>query len=166
MSFIKTLAVFDFDNTLFRSPLPPPTHKGGWWSRPESLGPPHVDEKPGHDMWNTRVVAAARKAISDPTTYSVLMTGRLHYRFSKRVNELLRMQGLHFDAVYLNPGDSATELFKKTRIREMVETTGAEHVEIWEDRRNHLDSFCHMVTQELGLTCGPNFVPSTEGGPT
>jgi len=43
---IKTLAVFDFDDTLFRSPSAPKGHKGNWHIKIDSLTPPLVDKVP------------------------------------------------------------------------------------------------------------------------
>lgn len=157
---LERLVVFDFDNTLFKSPLPPKNHTGGWWGSVASLSPPLVPADPSSDWWNAKVLAAAREAIADPSTYAVMMTGRIP-KFERRVRDLLASQRLYFDEAHFN-GSGPTETYKQNLIRKLVETTNCSRVEIWEDRKNHLDGFCQMVTLELGLECIPHLVPHVE----
>jgi hypothetical protein len=148
---IKRLCVFDFDNTLFRSPLPPEwwTEKG-WWGKPASLDPPCVPEHPGPEWWVPSTVAAAKAAISDMETVAILITGRLAGRFHSRVFELLHQAGLRFDEVHLTPG-GGTLPFKLQVIAGLTEGLGVEAVEIWEDREEHLGPFKAAVEQ-FGIT--------------
>lgn len=144
---IKNLHVFDFDSTLFRSPVKPDWWpEKGWWSKPESLGPPCVPEKPGADWWVSSTVEAAKKAVSDPETYAVLATGRLAGKFHARMFELLSQQGLRFDEVHLTPG-GGTLPFKLRVIEGLIQRLPIEKVEIWEDRSEHVGAFESVIRQ-------------------
>ena len=61
--------IFDFDGTLFRSPLPPPLWKGGWWSKPESLNAPCVPEEPDESWWILDTVSQAKDSIANSNVF-------------------------------------------------------------------------------------------------
>jgi hypothetical protein len=143
------LEIFDFDNTLFKSPHPPKDWKGGWWGKPLSLSEPHVPANPGLDWWNSKVLAAAQRAVRDPNCWAVLCTGRIERVFRPRVAALLRSQGLHFDESFFNTG-GATEDFKKRVISKYLDEDPWDSVVIWEDRANHLAQFKSLV-QSYGV---------------
>jgi len=96
-----TLAVFDFDFTLYRSPLPavPST---AWWMSPRSLtgiGLPGFDPN-----WILDTVQAVRKADRDPLTRTMLLTGRAGVLpMKKALLSALSRAGLEFDQVSLKP---------------------------------------------------------------
>ena len=91
------LVIFDFDSTLFRSPLPNRKlwHAEllgalladcSWFSDARTLSPPYIPDRPGLEWWDEDVVAAARAAIARKSdTISVLMTGRRHHVFGDRI---------------------------------------------------------------------------------
>jgi hypothetical protein len=144
---IKTLAVFDFDGTLFRSPEKPDWWpEKGWWSKHESLGPPCVPEKPGADWWVPGTVEAAKKCIGDSETFAVLCTGRLAGKFHTRMFELLSHAGLRFDEVHLTPG-GGTLPFKLKIIESLIGKLKPEKVEVWEDRSEHVGAFKSLCEQ-------------------
>ena len=60
---IKEIHIFDFDQTLFRSPHPPDDEKD-WWTNIKSLSPPCVPLEPDESWWNNEVVLAAKEAIN------------------------------------------------------------------------------------------------------
>lgn len=96
------LAVFDFDDTLFRSPRPPGLDPL-WWYRAYSLeGPVHA---PGRDArWMLPIVARAHQAIRQPTTLAVVLTARVDSRgMREQLHRILAIGELHFDAVQLKP---------------------------------------------------------------
>lgn len=158
-SSIERIHVYDFDNTLFRSPHPPEDWKGGWWGNPSSLSDPMVPEVPSDDWWVHSVVRDCMNSCSDPKVFTVVMTGRIE-KFRRRVQDLLRQQGLTPNALILSKG-GPTEEFKLREITGMVKThTEATVVEIWEDRLNHLRSFVDHV-ESLGKVCVPHPVVST-----
>ncbi len=137
------VTIFDFDGTLFRSPERPTWWPlAGFWSRLESLGPPFVPEDPGHDWWAADVVAEARKAIADPESMTVLLTGRSE-RFAPRVTELLHGHRFWFDeSHFMSLGETET-LGGKLRVIEALarRTPRFEVVEVWDDRHEHLAAF-------------------------
>tara|TARA_Y100000310_G_scaffold332468_1_gene408109 strand:+ start:621 stop:1178 length:558 start_codon:yes stop_codon:yes gene_type:complete len=150
---VSELHLYDFDGTLFRSP-----HLDGipkWWVSDFSLSPPCVPQKPGPEWWNQKVVGEARRSIADQNVWCIMVTGRSDTvgGFRWRVPELLKGAGLRFDAVYLNDTGGATDAFKKRVITDTLRRfPQIETVHIWEDRLNHLASFCKHV-QSLGRAC-------------
>ena len=142
------LTVFDFDNTLFRSPLPPAGWKGGWWGKALSLSPPLVPAEPGPEWWNGWVVDAVHRA-RDSGSAVILLTGRVRSTFDKRVRDLLRQKGLKFDHVELHPGGGQSTFdWKVDAIREFAD--GAAGLRIYEDRAEHVDGF-RRAFADLGV---------------
>lgn len=97
MPTFENLAVFEFDNVLFRTPKRP-----NWWpfhayqSMMESLLPPLVPLEPDASWFNPDILQRAKEAFNDPSTWSVLVTFRGD-AFRGRVLELLRSQGVEFN---------------------------------------------------------------------
>jgi hypothetical protein len=143
------LEVFDFDNTLFRSPEKPagwPEGKG-WWGRPESLQEPCVPARPGEDWWIEETVTEARRAIDDPDTLAVLMTGRLVKRFTERVRDLLGQMSLEFDEVHLTPGGGTLPFKLDMILRILEQRPEIEYVRIWDDREEHMPEFARVLDE-------------------
>ena len=158
------LHIYDFDGTLFRSPLRPDwwPHKG-WWGQPASLSMPCVPENPKNDWWIGSVVSSAKRSISNPDVWALLVTGRANTvgAIRYRVAELLKLKGLDFDEVHLNPGGSTETYKKKVIYRILSRYPHIEVVQIWEDRLNHLSSFCKFV-EKMGRVCIPHPIRETE----
>ena len=140
------LAVFDFDGTLFRSPQPPSWYDKAWAVEKASLSPPCVPENPGSEWWILSTVAAARKAIADPDTYALLMTGRSDHLFRWRIPELLKQAGLSFDEVHLNPGGD-TGSFKLQTMAKILSRHPFEKVEIWDDQEKLLRTYLQVLSR-------------------
>jgi hypothetical protein len=160
------LHLYDFDGTLFRSPLPPDSWPGGeaWWSDSISLSDPCVPVRPGGAWWNESVVSAAKKSIAAPDVLAVMCTGRSSRSFARfRVPELLRQKGLDFDAVFLKPNiASPTEPFKKAVILQVLaRNPDITVVHLYEDRPNHLTAYQNLV-EGLGATCVPHLIRAVE----
>jgi hypothetical protein len=154
------LHVYDFDNTLFRSPLKPQGWETSWWADDESLNPPCVPHHPGDEWWVPSTVAQAKKSIQDPNVWAVVLTGRSESSgsFRYRVPELLRQKGLSFDQVFLKVGGGSTEAYKiKVLLGLLRKHPGIEIVHIYEDRAPHLLTFSDFIGR-LGLTCYPHLV--------
>lgn len=143
---------FDFDNTLFRSPVKPDwwDAKRKWWSDPASLDPPCVPAHPGAEWWIQPVVAAAKQSTRNPNVYAVLLTGRHDRVYRWRVPELLRQAGLNFDEVNLAPGEASTLSWKLGMMKRILSRfPEARTVHIWEDR-DHIADF-EKQAQRLGF---------------
>jgi len=126
------LHIFDFDGTLFRSPEPS-GDKGKWWSSPGSLSEPCVPDKPGPEWWNSPVVADAKKSISNPDVYAVLMTGRKDAPFRWRIPELLKAGGLNFDEVIMSPGGTVAAYKGDTVDTLLYRYPFIDEVKLWDD---------------------------------
>ena len=152
------LHIYDFDGTLFGSPMPPDAwtkSEGSWSQDPNSLAPPCVPEIPGPEWWNTEIVSSAQESIGNPDVYAVLLTGRAHSHggLRYRVSEILTSSGLDFDEVHLKTGGS-TESFKKSMIVKFINRlSNLTAIHIWDDRHHHVTSF-----EELGSRAGIEIV--------
>jgi hypothetical protein len=132
------LAVYDFDGTLFRTTDKPVwfVNKYKWWGvNPQSLNPPCIPESPGGDWWVKPVLGRAKKNISDSSTLSILLTGRVK-EFSRRVQSLLAEQGLWFDRVYFLPStDLSVKAYKIEVLTDLLEAHPTiKTVDVWEDQ--------------------------------
>ncbi|KAJ3026694.1 UNVERIFIED_CONTAM: hypothetical protein HDU68_005234 [Siphonaria sp. JEL0065] len=155
---LERLAVFDFDSTLFRSPLPSPSlwapelrgsvnSDCGWFVEPRTLSPPYVPPTPGADWWDAAVVDQVRRQ-RESGALVVLLTGRRHDLFAARVADLCASANLLFDLRFLkepaNPDASVvydtTLDYKWAVITKLLDAfKDIRHVEIWDDRIKHLD---------------------------
>ena len=144
---IDRVAVFDFDWTLFASPQPPAHYTEiTWWSSLDSLGSPCVPQSPGSEWWNQSVVDAARRAIQDPATYTVFLTGREADIFEARVFELLDDVGLVFDVAELDPLlDPSTDEWKSDRILRIANRFDPSRIDIYDDVEAFLDFYVEML---------------------
>ena len=157
---IRELHIYDFDATLFMSPMHPDDwegHIGHWYDTLKSLSAPCVIDPPD-DLWIESTVQDALASIANPEVYTILMTGRsLRDDLLQRIMELIAMRGLQFDEVHLKP-DGETLPWKSSMIEEFVSRIpGVEVVQIWEDRQGHLQAFVELI-ESLGLEAVPHFV--------
>lgn len=153
---IKRIAVFDFDGTLANTPSKPSNWHGGWWGRKESMLPPHLpavnriaQEMP--DFLCPKVLNEYKKAVEDPHTLCVMMTGR-HGGLKWLVMQLLDAFGINPEgcekrrAIFISGGGGSggnrTLTLKLAEIDAMVrEFPNATEVEMWEDRPEHIIEF-------------------------
>jgi len=155
------LHLFDFDGTLFRSPGPPEDWKQpvtDWWNGELSLGQPYIPDRPGSEFWNVKVVSRARKSISDPDVWAIVVTGRPKKApFIYRIPELLHGAGLRFDNIYLNPG-TPTPPFKMGVMKKVLERhPNIDTVHIWENNDADLRTYVNFL-ERAGLTCIPHLI--------
>lgn len=117
----KELAIFDFDSTLFFSPLLSPTiwhpsliqvataesvYGPGWWRdiRSLDLGPTEELKKTAWEgYWNEAIVTKAKSCIKDPNIMTVVLTGRRYHPFHHLIPLMLSAKGLVFDVIGLRP---------------------------------------------------------------
>ncbi|KAJ3357088.1 hypothetical protein HDU83_008595 [Entophlyctis luteolus] len=161
------LHVFDFDSTLFRTPLPSAALWSGdlrgsiisdcaWFCDSRTLSSPFVPEHPDASWWDPYVVNAAIAAHKDPSSVVVLLTGRRRDLFNERIEQLCKLLAdSHnsgepiFDFVFLkelpasaNVPAAATLDFKWCVLTSMFDAfPNIEHIEIWDDRPKHLALF-------------------------
>ena len=166
----KAIHVYDFDNTLFCSPLPntqlwsPMTigqlqareafAHGGWWHEPAILaatgkGLEEEEPKGWQGWWNETIVDLVRLSVGQKDVVTVLLTGRNETNFTEIVNKMCVSRDLDFDLVVLKPevGPNnerfhTTLEFKNEFLRELVCTyKNADEIRIYEDRAKHVQSF-------------------------
>ncbi|KAJ3183680.1 hypothetical protein HDU85_002109 [Gaertneriomyces sp. JEL0708] len=176
---ITRLLIFDFDSTLFHSPLPSTelwsdTLAGaligdcGWFSEPKTLQPPYIPDAPSEEWWDPEVVRAAREGIKDKQrTLTVLLTGRRHDLFGDRIIKMCQALNppLKFDLLFFREGHNVdpqwrhptTLDFKLGVLRSLLKHFPMiDHIELYDDRKRHLDLFA----KELQVLCKKGKVKS------
>ncbi len=154
-----TLKIFDFDNTLYKSPVPNPklwdnrtmgkiesetkTYGWGWWQDPITLSDKYINP----DDFNPPIVSEVKKSMEDPSSFTVLLTGRTT-AYAPQIKKLISKQGLEFDFYGLKPvGYSGTTLeFKFEFIKNTIKTINDSgrkitSIEMWDDRTKHVQKF-------------------------
>jgi len=164
---VGTLAIFDFDDTLFRSPTPPDIsrdERAKWWRTSESLLPPFVPERPGSEWWNRSVVGAAKKAINSTDTYAVIITGRRDSSaLRSRLEDLLKMGGLTFDGLFMNPAPTGSAVvWKSDKTKALLtEMPKVETVVVWDDLADNVNAV-ESAAKSMGRAVEPHFVSLRE----
>ena len=143
---MKNLYIFDFDWTLFLTPLPQQKeiwekkvwktwpHRG-WWGREESLDIDIFDILP---HW--QVQKDFEKVKNDKDWLVVLMTGRRGY-LEKHVKKILEKNNFVFDQIYFNNFWS-TDSFKMKQIEILLrKNPKIENIFMREDRDDHYPIF-------------------------
>lgn len=155
MEKITKLAVFDFDGTLVDSPLPEIGRKEyetktgekwphkGWWSRGASLD---------HTIFDIPVIPAViedyERVRKQPDTSVIMLTGRLEI-LKKYVMSVLEKYGLKFDQHYFNTGGSTDVVKMATLDTYLEEHPDIVHVELWDDRLEHIPQFTEWGTKKV-----------------
>ncbi|KAL9031224.1 MAG: hypothetical protein Q9196_000724 [Gyalolechia fulgens] len=170
ISQVKALHVYDFDNTLFMSPLPNPKLwagqtisflqtqesfiNGGWWHDPrilEATGQGIGKEEPkGWDgWWNEQVVDLVQLSLQQNDTLTILLTGRSEDRFAHLVKRMVASKDLAFDMICLKPhvgpnnqAITSTMNYKQAVLRDLIFTyKDADEIKVYEDRFKHTRAF-------------------------
>jgi len=150
---LKNLCVFDFDETLFRSPKQPKDFKGNWKISKESLDAPHVPEIASDSFWNLKVINDARKCLSDDRNYCILLTGRVGDIFEKRIKELISQKSLNFKEIHLNDFSSDTVEFKTEKINNILRRNPSiQNIKFWDDKKEYLKKFKDEFSQKYNVT--------------
>ncbi|KAH0556778.1 hypothetical protein GP486_005435 [Trichoglossum hirsutum] len=121
---IKTIHVYDFDNTLFNSPLPNPKlwnestighlyevqHfvNGGWWHDSRILaatgeGIEKEEERAWEGWWNEQVASLVKLSMKQKDALTVLLTGRSERIFADLIKKMVASKKLEFDIISLKP---------------------------------------------------------------
>ncbi|KAF9912738.1 hypothetical protein EC991_009474 [Linnemannia zychae] len=114
-----TAKVFDFDQTLFQSPLPNPAlwdpsfigiltswaYCGtGWWHNPGTLEMgPDIEASIWDGWWNEAIVEKVRESSEDPGCLTILLTGRNGPTFGQKLVSMIQSKGLDFDLIVTKP---------------------------------------------------------------
>ncbi|PHH83366.1 hypothetical protein CDD83_2999 [Cordyceps sp. RAO-2017] len=173
---INALHVYDFDNTLFRTPTPNPSvwngptigklssqnlfATGGWWHDNRILaatgqGLDKEEPRAWEGWWNEKVVELVRLTIKQPDALCILLTGRSEEGFSSLIKRIISSKGLDFDLVCLKPQVSpsnqkfqSTMHFKQLFLNTLMETyKHATEIKIYEDRPKHTKGFRDFFTE-------------------
>lgn len=152
----KKLICFDFDDTLFHTPLPEDgkivwkektgtewSHRG-WWGKPESIDN-EIFDIPKNEWTYQRYL----EAVADPDAYVILATGRLDKVPGMRagVEKILRENNIEFDEVHLNWG-SDTFIFKCNLLERTIEKLGVHELTFYDDRAEHLPKFVEWAKEQ------------------
>ncbi|KAK3704515.1 hypothetical protein LTR37_013798 [Vermiconidia calcicola] len=188
---VKYIHIYDFDNTVFTSPLPNRQiwnastcgslqaqdflHQGGWWHNPRILGSVgegiEVEEpRAWQGCWNETIVDLARASMEDSSTFNVLLTGRQESGFADLIGRMIASKGLEFHIVALKPATGptgqtfgSTMLFKQALLKDIVMTySAAEEIRVYEDRPKHVKGFRDFFTE---LNCTIMGTMAFDGGP-
>ncbi|KAL9603678.1 MAG: hypothetical protein Q9219_000997 [cf. Caloplaca sp. 3 TL-2023] len=170
VSQVKAIHVYDFDNTLFMSPLPNSklwnghavgflqTHhcfaNGGWWHDPQILkatGQGIEKEEPNgwKGWWNEQIVELAQLSIKQTDALTILLTGRGEDNFADLIRRIVASKDLKFDMICLKPQAgpnnqtfSSTMNYKQAILRDLIWTyKDAEEIKLYEDRVKHTKTF-------------------------
>lgn len=143
---IKKIVVFDFDGTLFHTPLPEEGKKiwkdrtgsefpyTGWWSKKETL-----DLNIFHIPLNGFVYKEYKQFLNDDNTLIVLATGRLQ-KLKNEVEKVLSHNNLSFDIVACNTGGD-TYRFKTKLFEDLINKYNPSELIMYDDRHEHLTQF-------------------------
>lgn len=152
----KRLICFDFDDTLFHTPLPEEgkivwkektgtewPHRG-WWGKPESIDD-EIFDIPRNEWTYQRYL----EAVADPDAYVILATGRLDKVPGMRssVEKILRDNNIEFDEVHLNWG-SDTFIFKCNLLERTIKKLGVKELKFYDDRAEHLPKFVEWAKEQ------------------
>jgi hypothetical protein len=151
---IIKIRVFDFDSTLFTTPLPetgqieyekktgkPWPHKG-WWSKSETL-----DDSIFVIDAIESTIEEYNKELSDEIL-SVMMTGRIK-KLSSHVEKILEREKLKFDRHYYNTGGSTLEYKLAMLDKLLAEFPEVTSIDIFDDRDSHIIEFQAWVDKKI-----------------
>ena len=169
----ENLLVFDFDSTLFRSPLPNPKLWSSkligklisdcWWFNDErTLSAPYIPFIPSNDWWNPDVVAKVDAALKNPMNLVILLTGRNRGKFGERIKELCKMKKDPDIAFHLLLCKELKSLPESGVVKEYMSTfdfkigvlteilcqfPSISRIVIYDDRHNHIKLFSEKLDE-------------------
>lgn len=181
---IKAIHVYDFDNTLFKTPLPNPQiwngptigqlsnpdvfTNGGWWHDSRILaatgeGLEKEEPKAWEGWWNEKIVELVRLSEEQSDALTVLLTGRSESGFSELIKRMVAAKKLDFDLISLKPAVgpnnerfASTMHFKQQFLKAIMETyKQAEEIRIYEDRVRHVKGFRDFLADYNKVQHGP-----------
>ncbi|CCX11748.1 Similar to Uncharacterized protein C4.02c; acc. no. Q9USS8 [Pyronema omphalodes CBS 100304] len=180
---IRTIHLYDFDNTLFTSPLPNPKlwhsqtlgnlqqpkwiTNGGWWHDHRILaatgkGVEEEEKTAWQGWWNEHIVQLVQLSMQQKDVLTVLVTGRKTAGFAPLIQRMVKSKGLEFDLIVLKPEvmpsgqePETTVTYKCVFLQEMLDTyTEATEIRIYEDRESHIRAFDDFCSKYKHNTFG------------
>jgi len=163
-----TLNIFDFDGTIFKSPVPNrklwdstllgkimsmKTQGGlGWFQDPLTLAVPYVPQNPD-DMWFVQHVKdAVLESMVNPNSKTVLLTGRSTL-YADRIKEIVASAKLEFDDFGFQSSNKETTTmeFKMDFIRKMISKYHPNSINMYDDRIKHYARFKTFLKDEYAM---------------
>jgi hypothetical protein len=171
------LHMYDFDDTLFRSPYPPKwwyedydvymmwdqdnppvrSHEinEDWDTSPQSLGPPFMNKNPtlSSGLWKKDVLLSAIESQSKSYVYNMFCTGR-EVVLKDHIKEMMDNVNLTFDKdkYFLQPDDRDTAKFKVDKISKVLDDHPTiKKVCIWEDSTTNLTNIEELCNSRKDL---------------
>lgn len=147
----KKLNIFDFDGTLFQSPVPNPNlwdgktagklnadlKQGGygWFQNPLTLEDKYITDS----SFIEDTVAEVNKSMRDPNSITAMLTGRAT-NHAPQIRRLLDQKGLEFDEYGFKTGGT-TMGFKQDFIKNLILKYKPSRITMWDDREKHIPRF-------------------------
>jgi hypothetical protein len=124
------LALFDFDNTLFKTPY---DENFSYMDKPESLSIRKWNFEPLLETINS-----FKNCKNEKDTRVILLTNRIDSLYSE-LKDLLEMYGLFFDDFYMVEGEDG-DRSKGRRVKSMIKKyVNIDSIHYWEDKDKHID---------------------------
>jgi len=124
------LALFDFDNTLFKTPY---DENFSYMDKPESLSIRKWTFEPLLETINS-----FKNCKNEKDTRVILLTNRIDSLYSE-LKDLLEMYGLFFDDFYMVEGEDG-DRSKGRRVKSMIKKyVNIDSIHYWEDKDKHID---------------------------
>lgn len=147
LAIVKTLAVFDFDDTLFKS-----TEASKRLGTDSHLSPDSIPDKAKESDWNLEVVYKAQELCSNPNIYCVMMTGRIGNIFEDKINTLLNDKNIFFAETHFNEfGGDTVEYKTKTIYRIIDKLPNVKQLIMWEDQEDKAEDYTEEFTDKLSF---------------
>ncbi|KXJ90233.1 hypothetical protein Micbo1qcDRAFT_205847 [Microdochium bolleyi] len=189
---ISAIHIYDFDNTLFKTPLPNPKLwngqtlgqlgnpdifiNGGWWHDSRILaatgeGADKEEPRGWEGWWNEKIVELVRLSIKQEDALTVLLTGRGEQGFGDLIKRITKSRDLEFDMVGLKPAVGpnnerfrSTMDFKQVFLEHVMETyKHARELRLYEDRQKHVTRFRSFFSEYNQKQRGQNGGVTTRG---
>lgn len=182
-SEVTKIHIYDFDQTLFVSPLPNPVlyppstinhlrypnslANGGWFMNSDILEYSVLCRK-GKDSgkWNLTVAELVSMSIADENTLCILLTGRSEAQFTRVIEEAMKQfqedfeLSRGFDAVCLKKEQMTTASYKTSLIVSLLDFySNVNQISIYDDRERHCKMFREFL-KNYAETVRPALIPS------
>lgn len=149
---MQKINVFDFDGTIFGSPLPrkdllnDETHfkklKYSWFQNEESLSLLTNEELDNPSIWNQDILDRIYKG-HENADINVLLTGRKSSTFSEQVFRILSYKGLRdlFIFISLKPKGSSTFEFKTNFVKNNLLHFDEYQIDMYDDMEKYVNKY-------------------------